>query len=111
MGRKLFMGLICMMGVSQATDAPAPAPEAAPASAVKLKCTKIALVQMLAGKYSARLFCEKAAAMCVSLEYLHGMEKNNPLRLEMQDRIQAQVDYELGLCEVFLRGEKLKVPG
>lgn len=96
---------VVMPGNPNLTDTATPVP-----SLRKLGCDKVNDTLSYAGVYPARAFCEPAAMRCFILKHLKEFPKNDPLRLELQDRVEAQVEYELAICEAFLKASNLKLP-
>lgn len=125
MGKVFLMAILgATLGIANllaSADSPASPPptimpsnpalaEGAPKTAAKLKCEKVNDTLSYASVYPARAFCEPAAMRCFILKHLKEFPKDDPLRLELQDRVEAQVEYELAICEAFLKASKLKVP-
>lgn len=94
-----------MPGNPNLTETATPVP-----SVRKLGCDKVNDTLSYAATYPARAFCEPAAMRCFILKHLKEFPKDDPLRLELQDRVEAQVEYELAICEAFLKASNLRLP-
>lgn len=87
------------------------APQANAISEDRLTCKTLDQVMMMAGQYTARAFCSTAENKCRLQKLMdEKVDKTDIARLQIEDQLKAQIEYELANCEVFIKSQRLKIP-
>lgn len=75
----------------------------------KLTCAKINNYLVQTPTAEVRSICYTAEARCLAQRYIDKLDPKEPIRQSVQERLAAQVEFELEVCEALLGSLNIKV--
>jgi len=74
-----------------------------------LSCSKISNYITQTPTAEVRAICNTAEARCLAQKYINQLDEKEPVRQTIEDRLTAQVEFELEVCEAMLKSLKIDV--
>jgi|GEM_PF-2731460 len=68
-----------------------------------LTCNKLSTILINLPPLNTRPYCNTAEMRCRALTLLHKRSEDDTLRIQLEPKLTAQVEYELELCEMAVR--------